>query len=63
MCEIQMSLGGYISPLIPFRTYEVVSGGKVIDTFEARGAEDAVRVANTLYPNSNIKFQPRLVDA
>ena len=62
MCEIQMSLSGYISPLIPRRTYEIVTpGGRVIDTFEAHGEDHAVSIANKLYPNSNIKFQPRLV--
>ena len=61
MPEIMMRLDGYLSPLIPLRTYEVVAGTRVIDTFEAYGEEHAKLVAQRLYPNSGIKFVPRLV--
>jgi len=57
-----MRLDGYLSPLIPLRTYEVVAGTQVIDTFEAYGEEHAKLVAQRLYPNSVIQFRPTLVD-
>lgn len=62
MAEIMMRLDGYISPLIPLRTFELLLDGKVITKFKAEGVDDALRIASEAYPKSKIEYLGTVVE-
>jgi hypothetical protein len=65
MPEITLGLDGYISPIMPLRNYElvleeeVVKGRvkRVVDRIRASDVEEAMRIAKSLYPESNIRYE------